>query len=130
MKYSFDGTEFEIETRYIEEPPVEIEQQLDEYFSGERKKFDLTVSYPDSFTGVIMKAVSGIPRGETRSYSEVAEKISSAPIAVGQGLNRNPVPVIVPCHRVVGKNSLGGYKYDGVKEKLLEIEGVQLDRIR
>ncbi|MFB6242266.1 MAG: methylated-DNA--[protein]-cysteine S-methyltransferase [Candidatus Nanosalina sp.] len=70
-----------------------------------------------------MTEMLGIPRGETKSYGEIAENLDSAAIAVGQACGRNPLPVIVPCHRVVGKNSLGGYcgkKSSDPKRKELE----------
>jgi methylated-DNA-[protein]-cysteine S-methyltransferase len=52
----------------------------------------------------------------------VAEQLGTAPIAVGQACGRNPLPIVVPCHRVVGADSLRGYMYRGLQEKLLELE--------
>jgi len=68
--------------------------------------------------------VAGIPYGETRSYSWVAERVGSSPRAVGQALARNPYPLFIPCHRVVGKDGrLGGYSGGvALKRKLLELE--------
>lgn len=128
MKYRAESTGIEIDMEYLDASEAEVRKQLDDYFEGERTEFELGVTFPESFVGEVMQAVSEIPFGETRTYSDIAEKISSAAVAVGQALGRNPVPVIVPCHRVLGKNSMGGYKYPGLKQKLLEIEGVQLDR--
>jgi methylated-DNA-[protein]-cysteine S-methyltransferase len=71
-----------------------------------------------------MREMYDIPYGETRSYGEIAENIGSAAVAVGQACGKNPIPLIIPCHRVVGKNSIGGYAYgEEVKQKLLELEG-------
>jgi methylated-DNA-[protein]-cysteine S-methyltransferase len=76
--------------------------------------------------------VAGIPYGETRSYSWVAQKAGGSPRAVGQALARNPYPLLIPCHRVVGKDGgLGGYT-GGVdlKRKLLELEREAVERLR
>lgn len=123
MKFRKLGTEFEIDKGLIEEDENEIRRQLEQYFSGEKKAFDLEVNFPDNFTGDVMREMSKIPHGETKSYSEIAEALNSSAVAVGQACGRNKVPIIVPCHRVVGKSSLGGYMYGaGVKEKLLDME--------
>ncbi|MFZ3063637.1 MAG: MGMT family protein [Actinomycetota bacterium] len=78
------------------------------------------------FEKKVYLAVSAIPYGETRSYAWVAEQIGrpGAARAVGQALKRNPLPMIIPCHRVVKScGDLGGYKYGRRwKEKLLEME--------
>ncbi|MHC1567190.1 MAG: methylated-DNA--[protein]-cysteine S-methyltransferase [Candidatus Syntropharchaeia archaeon] len=66
-----------------------------------------------------------IPYGETVTYSEIARRIGNpgAYRAVGNALKKNPLPIFIPCHRVVGKNGVGGYKYGiDIKKKLLEIE--------
>jgi O-6-methylguanine DNA methyltransferase len=82
------------------------------------------------FERKVYRAVAGIPKGETRSYKWVAVKIGkpNASRAVGNALNRNPYPGIVPCHRVVRSDgSIGGYfKGTSVKHKMLEREGVDL----
>jgi len=76
--------------------------------------------------------VAGIPYGETRSYSWVAEQVKSSPRAVGQALARNPYPLLIPCHRVVGKDGgLGGYTGGAdLKRKLLELERGAVDRLK
>jgi len=71
-----------------------------------------------------MRAMTAIPAGETRTYGEIASDLESAPIAVGQACGRNPIPVIVPCHRIVGVDSLVGYGGGlELKRQLLEHEG-------
>jgi methylated-DNA-[protein]-cysteine S-methyltransferase len=67
----------------------------------------------------VWQAMLAIPRGKVRSYGELAAELGSAPRAVGQACGRNPIPVIIPCHRVVGKNGLGGFMQHG--------EGATLD---
>lgn len=116
----------EIEDASIAEPADEIRTQVCEYERGERRVFDLEVQYPDGITGDVMAAMAEIPYGETRTYGDLATTLGTAPVAVGQACGRNPVPIIVPCHRVVGSDSgLRGYSAaDGVatKRRLLEFE--------
>jgi O-6-methylguanine DNA methyltransferase len=101
---------------------------LRKYFSGERVSFDLALDlrYYTAFQQAVWKASAEIPRGETRSYAWIAKKIKKprAVRAVGQALGANPVPVIIPCHRVISSSgALGGYSGGlGVKEKLLALE--------
>lgn len=110
-------------------PPVlkETASQLDEYFAGERTDFDLELSLAGSeFQRRVWQALLTIPYGETRSYGEIAEQIgaSGAARAVGLANGRNPIAIIVPCHRVIGASgSLTGYG-GGLerKQSLLELE--------
>nr|WP_304212834.1 methylated-DNA--[protein]-cysteine S-methyltransferase [Fredinandcohnia onubensis] len=109
---------------------VEIKNQLEEYFRGERKKF----SFPIKFRGTVFQEqvwneLLNIPYGETRCYADIANAIDNpkAVRAVGQANRKNPIPIVVPCHRVIGKDrSLTGYTgtRTDLKEKLLELEGV------
>lgn len=123
MKIQIFDRETTIDENIIEASEEEIRRQVDEYSKGERKAFDLEVVFPDNFTGRVMREMIKIPYGETKSYGEIAEALDSASIAVGQACGRNPVPIIVPCHRVVGKNSLGGYSGGlMLKRRLLELE--------
>ncbi len=110
--------------------PVKItRQQLDEYFDGHRKTFDLPV-LPEGtpFQTAVWKALYKIPFGHVEAYGDVARRINNpaACRAVGRANGQNPIPIIIPCHRVIGKNgTLTGYA-SGVwrKEKLLTHEGV------
>lgn len=116
-----------IDEALVSDPPVTIESQVREYERGDRRQFDLSVTYPDTFTGDVMRAMAAIPYGETRTYGAIATDLDTAPVAVGQAAGRNPVPIVVPCHRVVGADSLGGYSAAGgvsLKERLLAHEGV------
>jgi methylated-DNA-[protein]-cysteine S-methyltransferase len=117
----------EIDDTLVAEDSDEIREQVAEYVAGERDAFDLSVTYPDSFTGQVMAAMVDVPRGETRTYGDIADVLDTAPIAVGQACGRNPVPLVVPCHRIVGANGLGGFsggeeKRLGLKERLLSLE--------
>lgn len=104
-------------------------QQLQEYFTGGRKQFDLKLSlHGTEFQMADWKALQTIPYGETRSYRQIAQQIGSpkACRAVGMANNRNPVMIVVPCHRVVGHDgALVGYAGGlNVKEYLLHLEQV------
>ncbi|HWQ80491.1 MAG TPA: methylated-DNA--[protein]-cysteine S-methyltransferase [Anaerovoracaceae bacterium] len=111
------------QTSLIEKAAV----QLGEYFDGKRTKFDLPLSLQGTeFQQSVWKALQTIDAGETRSYKEIAVQIGNpkAVRAVGKANKRNPIPIIVPCHRVVGNDgSLIGYAGGlSVKQFLLELE--------
>ena len=102
-------------------------EQLKEYFAGERKEFELPLSlHGTKFQIKDWKALQEIPYGETRSYQQIAEQLGNpkACRAVGMANHCNPISVIIPCHRVIGKNgSLTGYA-EGIqiKQALLDLE--------
>lgn len=104
-------------------------QQLKEYFSGIRVEFDLPfIEEGTEFQSKVWKELQAIPYGETRSYQDIAILIGNknAVRAIGQANKANKLPILIPCHRVIGKNkSLTGYagKRINIKEKLLMIEG-------
>ncbi len=103
----------------------EFREQIEEYFNGKRVEFNIPVRLKVSpFTEKVLAEVSKIPYGRTAAYSEIAKKLNTSPRAVGQAVKRNPVPVIIPCHRVVAKGGLGGYSaFDiKIKERLLKLE--------
>lgn len=89
------------------------ERQLSEYFSGTRRRFDLPLAPQGTpFQRAVWQALTKIPYGETRSYGEIAAQLGKpgAARAVGMANHRNPIPVIIPCHRVIGADgSLTGY---------------------
>ena len=101
--------------------------QLEEYFAGERREFDIPVVFEGTpFQQTVWRALQEIPCGETMSYRELAERIGrpSASRAVGLANGHNPISIVVPCHRVVGSNgSLTGYG-GGIERKryLLNLE--------
>lgn len=131
MKLGVHGKTLEIDETLVRQDREEIERQLDQYFSGGRKEFSLDIMMPDSFTGTVMEEMEKIPYGETRTYGEIAAEIGTAAVAIGQACGNNPVPVIVPCHRVVASSGTGGYGYGvEIKRKLLALESGSLDLIR
>ncbi|MCR9106574.1 MAG: methylated-DNA--[protein]-cysteine S-methyltransferase [Gammaproteobacteria bacterium] len=108
---------------------TKCQHQLDQYFSGKRKAFDLPIAAQGTaFQRLVWRALQRIPYGETRSYADIARNIMkpTAMRAVGAANGRNPVPVIVPCHRVIGSNgSLTGFAGGiNAKKTLLQLEGV------
>lgn len=107
---------------------AEAVNQIDEYFKGKRKKFDLPIVIEGSiFRKAVWSALMEIPYGETKSYSYIAKKINNekAVRAIGQANKSNLLPIIIPCHRIIGKNNnLMGYIGDhtDVQLKLIELE--------
>lgn len=103
-----------------------LRRQLGEYTAGQRRDFDVNVSFPATFTGRVMRTMATIPYGETRTYGQIATQLDTAPRAVGGACGRNPVPVVVPCHRVIRSDGgLGGYSAAGgidLKRRLLDHE--------
>jgi methylated-DNA-[protein]-cysteine S-methyltransferase len=107
------GYPFEVDETVLEAEPATVRSQVEAYAGGRRREFDLGVSFPDGLLGDAMREMVAIPYGETRTYGELAAALGTAPVAVGSVCGRNPVPVVVPCHRVVGTDSLGGFSAAG-----------------
>lgn len=113
----------------------EAVSQLLAYFAGERTTFDVSLQFRGTpFQESVWRALSAIPYGETRTYRDIAITIGNpkAVRAVGQANRRNPIAVIIPCHRVIGADGdLVGYAGSqiGLKEGLLNIERRQAGRL-
>jgi len=111
-------------------PPVlkDAATQLEEYFARERTGFDIPMELDGTeFQREVWAELSRIPYGETISYGELARRVGrpKGPRAVGQANGRNPIAIIVPCHRVLASNGIGGYGGGlAVKRALLALEGV------
>ena len=85
-------------------------QQLEAYVEDADFRFTLLLSVEGTLHQMaVWRAMQNIPRGETRTYGELARAIKSAPRAVGQACGKNPVPIIIPCHRIVSSTGLGGF---------------------
>ncbi len=101
-------------------------EEISEYLNGARKVFTVPVSAEGTeFQKAVWEAMYDIPYGSTATYGEVAEYIGrpGAARAVGVACGANPVPIIIPCHRVVASDGIGGYSGGlAIKKKLLEIE--------
>ncbi len=106
----------------------EVVRQLDEYFAGTRRQFQLVLDFRGTpFQLAVWQALARIPYGETWSYGKVAQALGrpKAVRAVGAANGRNPMPIVVPCHRVIGSNgTLTGYRGGlDLKKRLLHVEG-------
>ncbi|MCP4303117.1 MAG: methylated-DNA--[protein]-cysteine S-methyltransferase [Gammaproteobacteria bacterium] len=117
----------ESEWIYNEKPLAKARQQLREYFAGDRKDFDLPLQFNGTeFQVKVLKALQKIPYGETVSYGEIAKRIGKpkAVRAVGAANGRNPIPIVLPCHRVIGSSGdLTGFGGGlDTKEALLRLE--------
>ena len=109
----------------------EARRQLEGYFAGLRKTFDLPLRpHGTDFQRQVWEELLQIPYGQTATYGEIAKRIGNpnAARAVGQACNANPIPIFIPCHRVVGSNSrLTGFALGlDVKTALLELERGEL----
>ena len=126
VEFEVCGWPVGIDLGRLEASADEVRRQLVEYERGERRGFDLGVELPGGFTGSVLDRIREVPFGATLSYGELADDLGTAPRAVGGACGRNPVPVVVPCHRIVGADgSLRGYaEVGGIahKRRLLEHE--------
>ena len=132
MRVDVRGDSYELDADLVAEPADKIRRQVRAYERRERESFDLAVDYPESHLGDVMQAMAEIPYGETRTYGELAGELDSGAVAVGQACGANPLPIVVPCHRVVGADGNGGFSAEGgveAKRRLLAFErGEGLDR--
>ncbi len=104
-----------------------VEKQLREYFAGKRRSFDLKLDIQGTeFHQKVLRQVAAIPYGQTMTYGDVALAVGHprASRAVGTANARNILPLVIPCHRVVAANGIGGYGGgEHLKERLLKLEG-------
>ena len=105
----------------------EAAKQMDAYFACELKNFDLPLAPKgDEFQQSVCKLISEIPYGETTTYGAIAEKLGTYGQPVGNACGGNSIPIIIPCHRVLAADGIGGYSGDGGVERkieLLKLEG-------
>jgi len=106
---------------------LEAKRQLLEYFAGRRRTFDLPLAIDGTPTELrVWQVMADIPYGETRSYGDIGRALGLSPRAVGRACGSNRLPIILPCHRVVGSDgTLGGYSGgEGAetKRRLLQLE--------
>ena len=101
-------------------------QQLDEYFAGTRQSFDLPLDFGTGLQMRVRRAMTEIPYGETRTYGDLARALAAPAQAIGQACGANPIPILIPCHRILGAKTLGGFSAPGgveTKIALLKLEG-------
>jgi len=112
--------------RLKEKKTYDITFELERYFEGEIIDFssDADISNLSQFSQKVLLETRKIRYGRTITYSELADKIGSRAVrAVGNALSRNPIPIIIPCHRIVAKKGMGGYSGGiDIKIRLLELE--------
>ena len=103
--------------------------QLAAYFDGRLTRFDLPFDWGTGLNAAVRHAMAAIPYGETRTYGQIAKAVGAAPQAVGQACGANPLPILIPCHRVTGTDWFGGFSAPGgveTKAALLRHEGALL----
>jgi methylated-DNA-[protein]-cysteine S-methyltransferase len=109
---------------------AEARRQLEAYFAGRLACFDLPLIPAGSpFDKRVWQAMRGIPYGQTRSYGELAMEVGSAPRAIGGACGRNRIPILIPCHRVLARNGLGGFSGGAglpTKRWLLQLEAASV----
>jgi methylated-DNA-[protein]-cysteine S-methyltransferase len=111
----------------------QVASQITNYLVNSRHDFNLPLIHKGShFQQKVWNAISAIPRGETRTYSDIAAKIGSGPRAVANACGANHLPLVIPCHRVVAKKGLGGFMRgqsggEQIKQWLLQHEGVDIN---
>lgn len=131
IKIEFEGHYNDDEEAYVESTDAALAacaKQLSDYFALRRKHFDLPLTAQGTtFQQSVWRALAAIPYGELRSYRDIAQAIGNpaAVRAVGAANGRNPLPIVVPCHRVIGSNgSLTGFAGGlETKKMLLQLEG-------
>jgi methylated-DNA-[protein]-cysteine S-methyltransferase len=135
ISYRLEGLEDELARLYgvrvLRVPLDDVRRELDEYFEGRRREFDLPLDLRVApFHEAVLHELARVPYGRTETYGALAAKVGRprAARAVGTVMNRNPIPIVLPCHRIVGANgSLTGYAGGlHVKRALLELEGAML----
>lgn len=117
--------------RVLRSPLDDVRRELGEYFEGRRREFDLPLDLRVApFYADVLAELARVPYGETDTYGALAAKVGRprAARAVGTVMNRNPLPIVLPCHRIVGANgSLTGYAGGlDIKRRLLQLEGAML----
>ncbi|MBP1927130.1 methylated-DNA-[protein]-cysteine S-methyltransferase [Sedimentibacter acidaminivorans] len=124
----FENESLENKVQLVETPLIKNAfEQIKEYLNGKRKTFDFPIELNGTeFQKSVWRALQEIPYGETKTYKEIAIAIGNekACRAVGMANNKNPLPIVIPCHRVIGANGkLVGYAGGlNIKENLIKIE--------
>ena len=105
---------------------TEALRQLQAYFDRRLTRFDLPLEFGSGFQAQVRYAMAAIPYGETRRYGDLARDIGAPAQAIGQACGANPLPTLIPCHRVLAATGLGGFSAKGGVESkvfLLKLEG-------
>ena len=105
---------------------TEAGRQLAAYFAGTRRAFDLPLDWGTGVNEQVRRAMAAIPFGETRTYGDLARDLGVPAQVIGQACGANPIPILIPCHRILAANGLGGFSAPGgieTKIALLKHEG-------
>ncbi len=108
---------------------IEACHQLQAWFDRRLTRFDLPFDWGEGLNAAVRHAMADIPLGETRTYGQIAKAVGAPAQAVGQACGANPLPILIPCHRVTGTNWFGGFSAPGgveTKAALLRHEGALL----
>lgn len=100
--------------------------QLQAYFDRRLTRFDLPLHYGTGLNAQVRRAMVAIPLGETRTYGDLSRALGAPAQAIGQACGANPIPILIPCHRILGAKALGGFSAPGgveTKVWLLKHEG-------
>src|SRR3954453_21185910 len=109
-RISYDGADWEerlargVGVRVLRSPLGDVRRELDEYFDGRRREFDLPLDLRvAAFQDTVLHELARVPYGQTATYGQLAAKVGKprAARAVGMAMNRNPIPIVLPCHRIV-----------------------------
>ena len=103
--------------------------QVRAYFDRRLARFDLPLDWGEGLNAAVRRAMAAIPMGETRTYGQIAKAVGAPAQAVGQACGANPLPILIPCHRVTGTDWFGGFSAPGgveTKAALLRHEGALL----
>ena len=109
---------------------TDTKKQLENYFQNPKYKFNLPLNITGTpFQKIVWQALTKIPCGTTKTYGELAKELNTSARAIGNACRKNPLPIIIPCHRIVAKNGIGGFagktqgKNIAIKKWLLAHEG-------
>ncbi|CAD6492104.1 MAG: Methylated-DNA--protein-cysteine methyltransferase [Candidatus Argoarchaeum ethanivorans] len=113
------------------ENAIDLLDDISAYLDGERVDFSryrLDIENLTDFQQMVLNEVRNIPYGMTITYGMLAKDLQTSPRAIGGALSKNPAPIVIPCHRVIGKHGLGGFAWGvTIKKHLLHVEGASID---
>jgi len=126
ISYDWDGEvcqSISLDNHIGEKQKDPVSQWLQHYFQGESLTLPPLADPTTPFQIKLRLGLLSIPRGEVSTYGELSEALNTSPRALGQALGANPFPILIPCHRVIGADSLGGYAFGtDWKKRLLNFE--------
>ncbi|MCT4552914.1 MAG: methylated-DNA--[protein]-cysteine S-methyltransferase [Alphaproteobacteria bacterium] len=130
--YLLTGTDKKISGSCPNGLAKKVEEEVSDYLDGKLEKFSIKTFYDKTpYVNKVVSEIAKIPYGQVITYKDISDKIKSHPRAVGMACGKNPIPLIIPCHRVVGMSGkLTGFSMKGgveVKKRLLDLEGIKLN---